>query len=498
MRIVPICAVLALSVLACDGVEPPGETLPGTNCRFPTGYDLPELPLVSTGSPDALYAEDAMPLFELEVGDAGWADMCTKAKAYADYLWERAYGDDDVAEVGQEYTRGNLILQGTRFADVGVRFRGRTTMFALFYDGRDPIPGAYNACLNRRLPRKPSFKVSIDKFGNDASIAGQQVFNIVSREGSDSAYLREVLAQRLTNQFGVEASRAAHARLCVDEAYEGLFSLVEEADTQRFLNQHFPGAEDGGLWKIEADGEQSWRSRWDDSGGWVNDYEPKAGTDEEDPGVLKELLEIGADIDDGQTGAAIDDEIDRLVDVDQWLREIAIEMSIPDFDGMFGNHKNHLLYAHPDGFRIIPYDRDLAFVDLVDYSGGQCEGDILGSHPCWASTREGPAIAQYLVDTRRDQYLATVEAFVDEVLVEGEIENWILGRADAMAPWIAADRWYQADSPACDFDPECLFFTTSGWEYAARTSLVEDVRARIASVRAQVNGTSTCANPCGD
>jgi hypothetical protein len=366
----------------------------------------------------------------------------------------------------------------------------------LFYDHHVPISGALESCMERRLVKKPSLKISLDEFDGDSDIVGQQTFNLIAREGNDSQYLLEVLAQRVTNAFGVEASLTGHARLCLNGVYEGLFSLVEEADTQRFLRQHFPGEDDGGYWKIENDGDQVWRERWDDSGAWRYRYIPKAGTDKDDPGRLRELLILGNLIEAGGSPAEIEAGITDLVDVDQWFRQIAVELALPDYDNQWGHHKNYLLYDHPDGFRIVPYDRDLAFVDIVAYEGGVCPGDILGGNPCWASDRKGPTIAQYLMDTREDQYLATVQALVDEVLIPGELIAWIGERQEEMRPWIAADRYYQPDSPACAL-PECAYFTVDGWESRLRwlTSAITD---RVRSITAQLGGDPTCSNPCDD
>ena len=491
---VALAVVLAAS--GCVADEPPATVgIPGSGCT--ATVDVPEISPVSTGDPASLYADDALALFELELPGPTYGDMCEKAKAYADYLWDRDHRDD-VPEVLQQYSPADLVFQGVRYPNVGVRFRGRTTIYAHFYDHDDPVPGALDACRARRLAEKPSLKISLDAFGEEHEIAGQQTFNLIAREGSDSEYLREVLAQKLTREFGVEAPRSSHARLCLDGEYEGLFSLIEEADTQRFLNQHFPGAADGDYWKVESDGDQYWHERWDESGNWVGDYEPKAGTSPDQPGRLRDLLLLGSRIDEGAPTAEIQDGIDDLLNVEQWLREIAVELSIPDYDGMFGNHKNHLLYDHPDGFRVVPFDRDIAFVDIVDYSAGRCPGDILGGHPCWASNRAGPSIAAWLVEHQEGAYLATVRAFVDDVYDADALASWIHARADAMRPWIVADRYYQPDSPACAADADCDYFTVDGWEYAVRTTLVEDVAERVAAVRSQLDGTPTCSEPCGD
>ncbi len=498
MRYLPIAvAVLLLPAAGCEEEVPPGE-IEGSSCRVDGGWSMPALRPVSTGDPASMYADDALPLFELELPTSTYPDMCEKGKAYADYLWERDHFDD-VPDVRQEYSPAHLVFQGVRYENVGVRFRGRTTIYALFYDDDEPIPGAMERCRERRLYEKPSLKISLDEFGEDHEIVGQQTFNLIAREGSDSAYLREVLAQKVTREFGVQAPRSGHARLCLDGWYEGLFSLIEEADTQRFLTQHFPGAEGGDYWKVEADGDQTWHERWDESGNWIGDYEPKAGTPTTRPGRLRDLLLLGNRVEEGASDAEIEAGLAGLVNVDQWLREIAVEMTIPDYDGMFGNHKNHLLYDHPDdGFRVVPFDRDIAFVDIVDYSGGECPGDILGGHPCWASTREGPAIARWLLEEHEAAYVASVQAFVDDVFRADELVDWVLARADAMAPWINADRYYQADSPACDVDAECRYFTPSGWEYGVRTSLVEDVTDRVEEVQRQLAGGNVCSDPCGD
>jgi spore coat protein CotH len=500
----PAAALLLMVPLALSGCKVLGEgdTIPGSiTCEMPAGYEAPELPLLAIGDEDAdaFFADDALPLFELDFPEGSWEQLCQNASDYADYMWQVAESMDP-PETRHEYVEAILTFQGRTYEPVGVRLRGRTTLYVLFYDGDQPRADAMQRCLDRELSRKPSLKISMDEFGLDKEIADQQTFNLVAREGADSSYLREVLAHRMANDFGIEAPRANHGRVCLDGAYEGLYSLVEEADATRFVRQHFPDADTGGLWKVETDGEQVWSHYWDENGGWADKYIPKADTSETEPGRLRDLLSVGSMIEDGEPTAEIEAALDGLVDEDQWLREIALDMSIPDYDGMFGNHKNHLLYDHPErGFVVVPYDKDLSFVDLEEYSGGQCPGDIMGSHPCWSSVREGPAVARYLLETRSEDYLATVQDFVDQVMVPSELEAWLLARAEAMRPWLEADRYYRPDSPACIDDPEfCDYYTMSAWEWGAETYLPELIELRAEEVQRQLDGEATCDEPCGD
>jgi spore coat protein CotH len=340
----------------------------------------------------------------------------------------------------------------------------------------------------------------MDEFGMDEEIADQQTFNLVAREGSDSSYLREVLAHKLANQFGVVAPRAGHGRVCLDGEYEGLYSLVEEADSSRFRRQRLEGGDDDGYWKIETDGDQTWSHYWDDNGNWADTYQPVGSTSDTDPGALRDLLTAGSMIEDGDPDEDIEAALDGLVDSEQWLREIATDMVMPDYDGMFGNHKNHLLYHHPEqGFVVVPYDRDLSFVDLEEYSGGQCPGDIMGSHPCWSSVREGPMVARWLLAQHEAEYRDLVQEYIDEVMVPDEITPWLQARFEAMEPWLEADRYYLDDGPGCIDEPEhCDYYTMNAWEWGVLTYLPEIIALRHDEVQAQLDGTPTCDNPCGD
>ena len=504
-----LLALAGLSALAaCRGDDP--IPIPGSStCTMSGGFEAPELPLVGIEDEDAdaFFSDATMPLFDLWIDDDDWVQLCENASDYADHLWNITE-ELEAEQPHHAYVPATLHFQGRSYDPVGVRLRGRSTIYGLFYDIDDPYdrgpyearPNAMQRCLDKELLRKPSFKISLDEYGLDAELADQQSINLIAREGSDQTYLQEVLAHRLADEFGLVAPRAGHARLCLDGSYEGLFSLVEEADTSRFLRQRFPGADSGDYWKVETDGHQTWTPEWDEDGAWAVDYIPKAGTSEQDPGRLRELLLVGNAIEEGAEDAVIEAALDGLVDEDQWLREIALDLTIPDYDGMFGNHKNHLLYDHPErGITVVSYDKDLAFVDLDEYLGGLCEGDIMGGHPCWADAEEGPAVARWLLANRTEAYHAQVQEFIDEVLVPAEVETWLLERAEAMRPWIEADRYYREDSPACIDDPEtCAYYTSVGWEWALNPYLIGEVYDRVDEVQRQLDGGQACSEPCDD
>ena len=192
-------------------------------------------------------------------------------------------------------------------------------------------------------------------------------------------------------------------------------------------------------------------------------------------------------------------DLQDLIDVDAWLRNIALDMVIPDYDGMMGNHKNHALYDHPTrGILPIAYDKDLAFVDLGNYRFGLCSGSIWGGNPCWSSRRSPPILAEYLLARYPEPYLARIRELIDGPLAPETLLPWVEERADALRPWVAADRYYQPDGPACDFDPEfCQWYTPGAWEYEI-LSIGFNVEARIEEVERQLNGEFLCSKSCRD
>jgi hypothetical protein len=491
---------------ACQPEEPAEEAaskiIAGSrDCRLPEAAVAPDVPPVPPGGSDALFAGEALPLLEVFVEDDAWSQLCENAQEYADWLWS-VHDDQHVSEIRHGYAPATLVFQDREYAPVGLRMRGRTTVYAQFYTVDDePIPGALERCLDRSNPRKPSFKISLDEYEETGLLGGQETLNLVAKEGADGAYLREILAHKLANEFGVPAPRAGHARLCTNGAYDGLFSLVEEVDKQRFLDAHFPGASDGDYWKVEKDGHQDWDSDWDEPGEWTEDYRPVAGTDDEDPGALGTLLSYGEEIDDEDVRdpRGMDRDLEDLLDVEEWLREIALDLSIPDYDGMWGNHKNYLLYQHPErGIMVVPYDRDLAFVDIPRYEGGACPGNIWGAHPCWSSIRQGPSVARWLLERNPSEYLEIVQEFRDALFRPDELAAWVLDRADAMRPWIEADRYYREDSPACTDDPEtCGFYSVDAWAYEVDPMLTGDLVARAAELDRQLSGEApSCPEAC--
>ncbi|MBK6460917.1 MAG: CotH kinase family protein [Myxococcales bacterium] len=92
---------------------------------------------------------------------------------------------------------------------------------------------------------KSSYKVSLEK--KDDRFFGMKKLNLKSM-WNDVSQMREALAWSTFREAGVHAPRHTYAKLCVNDRYFGLYSLIEEID-KPFLKDHFGKNDGGNLYK---------------------------------------------------------------------------------------------------------------------------------------------------------------------------------------------------------------------------------------------------------
>ncbi len=137
------------------------------------------------------------------------------------------------------YVKGEVEIDGQKFTDVGVRYKGN---------------GSYAASRNRL---KRPFKIDLARYRLDQSFHGQKKLTLNSN-AMDATAAREVLSYLVYRHLGVPSSRTAYVRLTLtvpgkyDKVFVGLYTLVETID-KTFLKDRF-GSSKGLLLKPERVG----------------------------------------------------------------------------------------------------------------------------------------------------------------------------------------------------------------------------------------------------
>lgn len=238
------------------------------------------------------------------------------------------------------YVKADLEIEGQKFKDVGIRYKGN---------------GTYMSAAGRL---KRPFKIDLDRY-IEQSFHGQKKLTLNSNV-MDSSAAREVLAYGVYRSMGVPASRTAYARLTLtvpgkyDKEFVGLYTLVETVD-KTFLKNHF-GTAKGLLLKPERVGPIEHLG--DDWEAYEQRYRPKTPADSKSKRRLIEFTKLVQKADD-KTFAK---EIGNYLDVDEFLRFLAVTVTLVNMDSFIGLTHNFLLYLDPktNKFVLLPWDLDLA------------------------------------------------------------------------------------------------------------------------------------------
>jgi len=311
-----------------------------------------------------------------------------------------------------------VTLEGRRWRYVGIRFKGNSTLRYAWSAG------------NLKLPLKFDF----DEFEDQhPEIRNQRFYGFkrlaLANNGLDASYLRDKVGGVLFREGGVPAPRRAFVRIHIDVGegpfYFGLYTMAEVPDDPMFTSQL--GGTGGNLYKPDF-GAATW-----------NDGLP---VDEES--FPKKTNETEADWSDveraiealhgpREDAAAWRAELEALFDVHGFLKWLAINTVIQDWDTYGNLPHNYYLYGDPsrNGRLLwIPWDHNM------------CLGDRLGLMPPIALGMsdvgdEWPLI-RFLIDdpVYREAYWGYVEACVEGVFEADTVKARLQREHDLIAPYV--------------------------------------------------------------
>ncbi len=208
--------------------------------------------------------------------------------------------------------------------------------------------------------------------------------------------MREALAYAIFRRAGVPAPRTAFVKLYLtvpgkfDRTYLGLYTLDEQVD-KRFLRAHF-GDADGLLLKPQnTRGLPHLGEAWS---AYEKPYEPK--TDAR-PAHKKRLIEFTRLVNARDEGAdeAFREQIGSFLDVDEFLKFLAVNAALANMDSFLVLGKNCYIYLDPETnkFVFIPWDLDISFGGFFMVGSADQQADQSIAHP---HSGENPLIDRLL------------------------------------------------------------------------------------------------------
>jgi hypothetical protein len=220
--------------------------------------------------------------------------------------------------------------------------------------------------LGSRSGVKPGLRVDFDRYTSNQKFLGLKSF-VLRNNTQDESNLHERVSMLFFRRMGVAASREAHAKLYVNNVYSGLYMIVEAVD-RTFLGKNFENDE-GFLYKYDynvADPPYYFEYKGPDPARYVpSPFKPETHESDPRPTPIVDMIRTVAEASD----AVFRSQIAQFLDLTKFIKHIAIENFLADYDGFVGNWGMNNFYLHrlqnQNLFTLIPWDKSEAFRDPI-------------------------------------------------------------------------------------------------------------------------------------
>ncbi|MDF2663030.1 MAG: spore coat protein CotH [Paenibacillus sp.] len=357
----------------------------------------------------------------------------------------------------EEYKPADIEYNGTTIRNVGIRTKGNLTLRSVANTDSD----------------RYSWKIQFDKYIDGQTLHGLTKINL-NNNYADPTFMREYLTYELLEEMGVPTPGRSYVNVYVNGELRGFYLAVEQIN-EPYLTRHFGDAY-GALYKPDGEGSDLvWKG---DDISLYSGLNLKPETSNGD--VILDMLD---ELNNGT-------DYEKVIDVDSFLRYLAVSTVLVNMDSYQGNLKhNYYLYEQNGVFTMLPWDFNMSFAGLTMGGMGntQQNAGVLIDEPTMGRVAERPMIAKLLQnETYKQTYRGYVKQIVDGYLSDSRFEARVQSLAELISPYVERD--------------PSKFYTYE--EY--RASLNQDVqnipgllsftKARVDNVLQQLAGTIPASN----
>jgi spore coat protein H len=380
------------------------------------------------------------------------------------------------ASFGMEYpwASATVFSDGKTYKNVGVRYKGNFTYIASASSLKRPL------------------QIDLDHYDEGVRYHGLKKLYF-SNGITDPTRGRETLALSVFRAAGVPAPRTAYAEVTLtvpgkyDKEYVGLYTFIEHVGSS-FLKDHFKSAK--GL-LVKPEGLRSLDYLGEDWKPYEDRYRPKNEATKAQKERLIAFTKLVNKADDEQFRK----EIGSYLDIDAFLRYLAVNGLVANLDSFLGMGHNYFIYLRPDTnkFVFIPWDLDLSMGMWPMAGPPEQQMDLSINHPHMGQNKLiDRLLAMPEVQTNYQKLLKELAAncFSKEKLLK-DVEAITLLTTKLLAKEKKAVEARKEGPGAFGLGGK------GGGMFASQPSLQTFVEKRTASVVAQLDGKSKGYVPTG-
>ncbi|WP_304232854.1 CotH kinase family protein [Jiulongibacter sediminis] len=310
-----------------------------------------------------------------------------------------------------EYVAATITFNENIWNNVGFRLKGNSSLSRAWSEG------------NYKLP----FRLNFDKYEDEyPEIDNQRFYGFeelsMSPGYSDQSLMRDKLAADIFRDAGIPAARAAFYKVYIDfgegQKYCGVYTMLEVIDDTMVDEQY--GKTEGNIYKPESSLQSFSQSL----------FEKKNNVDKADYSDVQSFVTALNSSNRSTNTDTWRNEIESTFDVNHFLKYLAINNTIVNWDSYGGMAHNYYLYNHGGLLKWIPWDHNEAFTS----SAGRSSAVSLAM----TEVSETWPLIRYLADDPEyfKQYKNHLQTFVNDVFTPTGINSRIDDNYDLIQEFV--------------------------------------------------------------
>ena len=286
----------------------------------------------------------------------------------------------------KDFFSADIVIDGVRINDVGIRLKGNSTLANLFgrggpgngeppageesnqppppppgFDGNRPPPPGFGGQTppdfegDMPIPletREIPFLIKFDEYELGQRYQGyaEIALRVRGHLEEDAALLSELLTCYLYDSVDLPVPQVAYAGISINGEAASLYVIAEHVD-ELYTEKHFPDS-DGVLYKAQPQGNFHYHGQ--DPTGYATSFEQKTKVNDEDFAPLIDFIRF--------VNQATDEEFERdlpqYLDIDSFVTYLAINNLVVNMDSLGGNGNNYYLHYNLDSgqFTVLVWD----------------------------------------------------------------------------------------------------------------------------------------------
>lgn len=402
---------------------------------------------------DVVFAQGEVLRLDLTISSSDWSSMLSdlSSNISSSSMGGMMGGNNMDSDLGFTpiWVPCTVSFDNTDWYKVGVRFKGNSSLSTTYSSG------------NRKL----SLKLSFDKYEHDyTALTNQRFYGFkqlnLNNNYDDESLMREKVGSDLFRAFGVPSANTSFCAVYINSTYYGVYTIVEEVDDTVIDTQFVDGS--GNLYKPEDDAASFKSGTYDTS-----EFNLKTNTSSPDYSDVKSLYDALHSSNRTSNSVAWQQDLESVFDVDVFLKWLAANTVIQNWDTYGNMTHNYFLYNNLGVLTWIPWDNNEAF---------QSGNDAIEVDEMTRVSTSWPLIS-YLFDVAEYEqtYKDYLREFVDEVFVTADMQALYTEYYNLLLEYASAETsgktFFDTTSPATEFASAVSTLKT---HVQSRTSVVNN------------------------